>query len=63
MQRCTRGEPSRLLPELCWATERASEKISNQLCDLVWLLVQRKVAGIEDVDLRPEQIALIGGYG
>src|SRR6185295_3122072 len=42
-------KPSRSLLELCWLTERASQKISNQLCDLVWLLVERKVAGIEDV--------------
>ena len=54
-------KPSRSLLELCWLTERASQKISNQLCDLVWLLVERKVAGIEDVDLRPGQIALISG--
>ena len=54
-------KPSWSLLELCWSTERASQKISNQLCDLVWLLVERKVAGIEDVDLRPRQIALISG--
>jgi hypothetical protein len=54
-------KPSRSLLEVCWLTERASQKISNQLCDLVWLLVERKVAGIEDVDLRPGQIALISG--
>jgi hypothetical protein len=47
--------------ELCGPTERASQKISNQLCDLLWLLVECKVTGIEDVDLRPRQIALIGG--
>ena len=54
-------KPSRSLLWLWWSTERASQKISNQLCDLVWLLVERKVAGIEDVDLRPGQIALISG--
>src|SRR5258705_4639474 len=43
--------PSRSLPERCWSTERASQKISNQLCDLVRLLVEREVAAIEDVDL------------
>ena len=52
---------SRSLFEPCWPTERASQKISNQPRDLVWLLVERKVASIEDVDFRPGQIALIGG--
>jgi hypothetical protein len=35
--------------------------MSNQLTNLAGLLVERKVAGIEDVDLCPGQIALIGG--
>jgi hypothetical protein len=54
-------KPPRSLLEPCWSTERASQKISGQLCDLVRLLVERKVAGIEDVDLRLGQIALISG--
>ena len=54
-------KPPRSLLEPCWSTERASQKISSQLCDLVRLLVERKVAGIEDVDLRLGQIALISG--
>src|SRR5271165_1737846 len=59
VRHCTHGESSRSLLERCWPTERASQKISNQLCDLVWHLVERKVASIEDVDLRPRQIILI----
>ena len=50
----------RSLLELCWLPERASQKIFNQLCDLVWLLVECKVAGVKNVDLALRQIALIG---
>src|SRR5712671_6245572 len=54
-------KPSRSLLETCRSTERASQKISNQLCDLVRLLVERKVPAIENVGLRPRHIALISG--
>ncbi len=51
-------KPSRSLLELCWLAERGKSPINLAL---VWILVEGKVAGIEDVDLRPEQIALISG--
>jgi hypothetical protein len=51
----------RLLLQPCWLTECAFQKLSNQFRDLLGPVIKRKVAAIENVDLRLRQIPPISG--